>query len=85
MTYAEISEFLGVSVNTVATRVHRARERLKKVRTHDSRGTRQFPTVSRFNREHHARNFAYQTLTAYRRETTDSPVGNWPLPLPFSL
>ena len=29
MTYAEISEFLGVSVNTVATRVHRARERLK--------------------------------------------------------
>ena len=30
MTYAEISEFLGVSVNTVATRVHRARERLKK-------------------------------------------------------
>ena len=30
MTYAEISEFLGVSVNTVAMRVHRARERLKK-------------------------------------------------------
>ncbi len=30
MTYAEIGEFLGVSVNTVATRVHRARERLKK-------------------------------------------------------
>ena len=29
MTYAEISEFLGVSVNTVATRIHRARERLK--------------------------------------------------------
>ena len=29
MTYAEIGEFLGVSVNTVATRVHRARERLK--------------------------------------------------------
>ena len=29
MTYAEISEFLGISVNTVATRVHRARERLK--------------------------------------------------------
>ena len=29
MTYSEISEFLGVSVNTVATRVHRARERLK--------------------------------------------------------
>ncbi|MXY99168.1 RNA polymerase sigma factor [Candidatus Poribacteria bacterium] len=29
MTYAEISEFLGVSVNTVATRVHRARKRLK--------------------------------------------------------
>ncbi len=30
MTYTEISEFLGVSVNTVAKRVHRARERLKK-------------------------------------------------------
>ena len=30
MTYAEIGEFLGVSVNTIATRVHRARERLKK-------------------------------------------------------
>ena len=30
MTYAEISEFLGVSVNTVAMRIHRARERLKK-------------------------------------------------------
>ena len=30
MTYAEISEFLGVSVNTVAKRVQRARERLKK-------------------------------------------------------
>ena len=30
MTYAEISEFLGVSVNTVAKRVKRARERLKK-------------------------------------------------------
>ena len=30
MTYAEISEFLGVSVNTVATRVHRARKRLEK-------------------------------------------------------
>ncbi len=29
MTYAEISEFLGISVNTVATRIHRARERLK--------------------------------------------------------
>ena len=29
MTYAEISEFLGVSVNTVATRIHRARERLR--------------------------------------------------------
>ena len=30
MTYAEIGEFLGVSVNTIATRVHRARKRLKK-------------------------------------------------------
>ena len=30
MTYAEISEFLGVSRNTIATRIHRARERLKK-------------------------------------------------------
>ena len=29
MTYAEIGEFLGVSVNTVATRLYRARERLK--------------------------------------------------------
>ena len=30
MTYKEISEFLGVSVETIKTRVYRARQRLKK-------------------------------------------------------
>ena len=76
MTYAEISEFLGISVQYSRDACSSGAGTLKAVRTHDSRSTRQFSTVSQFNREHHARDFVYQTLTPYRREATDSPVGN---------
>ena len=40
MTYAEIGELLGVSADTVRTRVRRARERLEKHKPTDSRGIR---------------------------------------------
>ena len=41
MTCKAIGEFLGVSANTVKSRLQRARNRLKGARKHDSRNTRQ--------------------------------------------
>ena len=75
MTYAEISEFLGVSVNTVATRIHRARERLKAYEPMIREALGSFQLSSEFNREYYARNSAYQTTTTYRRKPTGCPVG----------
>ena len=43
MTSEEIGTFLGVSHNTVRSRLRRARPTIGKGRTHDSRGSRQLP------------------------------------------
>ena len=54
MTYEEISEFLGVSVSAIKNRLYRARQRLKKGGTDDTRGFRQFPDYTESNRKYHA-------------------------------
>ena len=43
MSCEDISQFLGVSPNTVKSRLHRARKRLKKAGTDGSRKFGQFP------------------------------------------
>ena len=45
MTSKAISEFLGVSPNTIRSRLQRARNRFKGARRYDSRNPRQRPTT----------------------------------------
>ena len=61
MSIAEIGKFLGVSANTIGSRLRRARQRLRKEELVDSRGIKQLPTVCQSNPEHHAKNCAYPT------------------------
>ena len=60
MTCKEISEFLGVSANTIKKSSESRAAALKEGRTDDSRGFRQFPDHAASYREHHAGNSAYQ-------------------------
>ncbi len=75
MTINAISEFLGVSPNTVKSRLSRARNRLKKEGgTHDPTESCQFPIAYKFNRDHHARSLASRTRWT-RWKQTDGTVG----------
>ena len=54
MTCEEISKFLGVSPNTVKSRLQRAPKTFKERGTDNSRDPRQHPIKSKSNRKHHA-------------------------------
>ena len=54
MPCEEISEFLGVSLNTIKSRLHRARKRLGDARTSTPRCLRYFPGPTDPDCEHHA-------------------------------
>ena len=57
MSCEEIAEFLGVAPNTVRSRLHRARNRLKKEEAVIQENLEQFPTANTNDREHHEGNF----------------------------
>ena len=61
MSAAEIGAFLGVSVNTIKSRLRRAQQRLKQGRTDSKRGFGAFSNHAASDREHYARNFEYET------------------------
>ena len=66
MSCEKISEFLGVSPNTVKSRLHRARKRLGDARTPPPRYCRYFPGATDPDCEHHARSRSYQADCAFR-------------------
>ena len=61
MTINAISEFLGVSPNTVKSRLRSRSQPFKEGRNHDPTKSRQFPTAFKLNRNHHARSLAYRS------------------------
>ena len=64
MTIKTISEFLGVSPNTVKSRLSRRSQSSQEGGRHDPTTSRQFPTAREPNREHYARNLTYHAYSA---------------------
>ena len=76
MTIQAISEFLGVSPNTVKSRLSRARNRLRKEEDVTSAESWQLPTPGSIDRKHHAGSLASESCScAYRK--ADSPLGTF--------
>ena len=61
MTIKTISEFLGVSPNTVKSRLNRARNRLKKEEDMIRQNLGSFQLPSQLAEKHHARNLTYDS------------------------
>ena len=67
MSSAEIGAFLGVSANTVRSRLRPRTATAKEGGTDDTRGFREFPNHTESYGEHHARGFASETHCAVRQ------------------
>ena len=61
MTVAEISRFLGVSANTIKSRLRRARNRLKEEEPMIREALDPFPNYTESHGEHYARGVASET------------------------